>query len=323
MEDESLVTGLEGEECEKLFGPCRTLAPAAGTAALCVVEERPGYDRYPRLATPHEARLGGREAAERGGLVIEVVAEGVHEGAKILRPADGVGIAGRDIRFSGEAEEAVVAERPHGHTASLVAGDTTRRLWHPSPTTSAVVGARGSVKVVDQHNFHTFQPLLYEVATAGLDPADVAYPIRTNLRRAPNLPFILGRVAGLDEQYLEIVVEVEGFVEAVHETLVVGHDAAGVRDDHLVGSQRHLDPPADELDGHRVLALADPHPGLGVDLGHGHEVVAPEETYITLSATCFVSPLYPRGGSRTSRTRSATGTSRSARTRSCPARGAP
>ena len=32
--------------------------------------------------------------------------------------------------------------------------------------------------MVDQRNFHTFQPLLYEVSTAGLDPGDVAYPIR-------------------------------------------------------------------------------------------------------------------------------------------------
>ena len=54
------------------------------------------------------------------------------------------------------------------------------------------------VEVVDQHNFHTFQPLLYQVATAGLDPADVAYPIRTVLRRAPNARFVHGRVFGFD-----------------------------------------------------------------------------------------------------------------------------
>ena len=54
------------------------------------------------------------------------------------------------------------------------------------------------VEVVDQHNFHTFQPLLYEVATAGLDPADVAYPIRTVLRRTPNAHFVHGRVSGFD-----------------------------------------------------------------------------------------------------------------------------
>ena len=41
---------------------------------------------------------------------------------------------------------------------------------------------RWTVTLVDQHNFHTFQPLLYQVATAGLEPADIAYPVRTDLR---------------------------------------------------------------------------------------------------------------------------------------------
>ena len=34
------------------------------------------------------------------------------------------------------------------------------------------------VTIVDQHNYHTFLPLLYQVATAGLNPADVGYPVR-------------------------------------------------------------------------------------------------------------------------------------------------
>ena len=54
------------------------------------------------------------------------------------------------------------------------------------------------VVVVDQHNFHTFQPLLYQVATAGLDPADVACPIRTVLRRSHNVWFVRGRASGFD-----------------------------------------------------------------------------------------------------------------------------
>ena len=41
------------------------------------------------------------------------------------------------------------------------------------------------VTLVDHHNFHTFQPLLYQVATAGLDPADVAYPGAHHLRPRP------------------------------------------------------------------------------------------------------------------------------------------
>ena len=54
------------------------------------------------------------------------------------------------------------------------------------------------VTVVDHHNFHTFQPLLYQVATAGLDPADVAYPVRTIFGRDHNVVFRHGQAASVD-----------------------------------------------------------------------------------------------------------------------------
>ena len=54
------------------------------------------------------------------------------------------------------------------------------------------------VTIVDRHNFHTFQPLLYQVATAGLDPADVAYPVRTIFGREPHVVFRHGRAVSVD-----------------------------------------------------------------------------------------------------------------------------
>ncbi len=54
------------------------------------------------------------------------------------------------------------------------------------------------VTIVDHHNFHTFQPLLYQVATAGLDPADVAYPVRTIFGRDANVTFRHGHVESVD-----------------------------------------------------------------------------------------------------------------------------
>jgi NADH dehydrogenase len=54
------------------------------------------------------------------------------------------------------------------------------------------------VTIIDQRNFHTFQPLLYEVSTAGLDPGDVAYPIRAIFGRVPNVTFRYGQVTGVD-----------------------------------------------------------------------------------------------------------------------------
>lgn len=63
------------------------------------------------------------------------------------------------------------------------------------------------VVVVDRHNYHLFQPLLYQVATAGLSPADIASPIRGVLRRQANASVILAKVSGVDVEAKEIVAE--------------------------------------------------------------------------------------------------------------------
>jgi NADH:ubiquinone reductase (H+-translocating) len=54
------------------------------------------------------------------------------------------------------------------------------------------------VLVVDMHNYHLFQPLLYQVATAALSPADIAYPIRRIFRSQPNVTVALGTVERID-----------------------------------------------------------------------------------------------------------------------------
>lgn len=58
--------------------------------------------------------------------------------------------------------------------------------------------APASVVVVDRHNYHLFQPLLYQVAGAALPPSDIAWPIRSILRRQRNASVILGEVTGID-----------------------------------------------------------------------------------------------------------------------------
>ena len=55
-----------------------------------------------------------------------------------------------------------------------------------------------NVTVVDRKNHHLFQPLLYQVATAALNPSDIAMPIRTILRRQRNTRVLLGEVVGVD-----------------------------------------------------------------------------------------------------------------------------
>jgi NADH dehydrogenase len=54
------------------------------------------------------------------------------------------------------------------------------------------------VTLVDHRNHHLFQPLLYQVATAGLNPADIAVPIRVQFRHAANVEIRLGHVEGAD-----------------------------------------------------------------------------------------------------------------------------
>src|SRR5262245_43027487 len=63
------------------------------------------------------------------------------------------------------------------------------------------------VTVVDQHNYHLFQPLLYQVATATLSPADIASPIRGILRDADNVKVILAKVSGIDVARQEVVAD--------------------------------------------------------------------------------------------------------------------
>ena len=54
------------------------------------------------------------------------------------------------------------------------------------------------VTLVDRRNFHLFQPLLYQVATGGLSPANIATPLRNILKRQRNARVLLGEATGLD-----------------------------------------------------------------------------------------------------------------------------
>jgi len=62
----------------------------------------------------------------------------------------------------------------------------------------ALAGAPLQVTVIDRRNHHLFQPLLYQVATAALNPADIAAPIRRVLRRQRNAEVALAEVSGVD-----------------------------------------------------------------------------------------------------------------------------
>ena len=67
-----------------------------------------------------------------------------------------------------------------------------------------LVGAPVSVTIVDAENFHTFQPLLYQVATAGLDVGDVVFPVRSIFWRGRNIAFRHARVHEVDLEAREV-----------------------------------------------------------------------------------------------------------------------
>lgn len=68
----------------------------------------------------------------------------------------------------------------------------------------ALADAPVEVTIIDRHNHHLFQPLLYQVATAGLNPSDIAQPIRYILAKQTNCHPVLADVTGVDsaEQFV-------------------------------------------------------------------------------------------------------------------------
>jgi NADH dehydrogenase len=86
----------------------------------------------------------------------------------------------------------------------VVVGAGFGGLW----TARTLAHSPVEVLVVDRNNYHTFLPLLYQVATAELEPGDIAYPVRTILRKIPNARFAMAEVQRVD--FARRVVETDG-----------------------------------------------------------------------------------------------------------------
>ena len=72
---------------------------------------------------------------------------------------------------------------------------------------TGLTGAEAQVTVIDRRNYHLFQPLLYQVATAALSPADIASPIRAILSGQNNAEVLLAKVTDIDTERREVVLE--------------------------------------------------------------------------------------------------------------------
>jgi len=67
--------------------------------------------------------------------------------------------------------------------------------------------APADITLIDRQNHHLFQPLLYQVATAGLSPADIAWPIRSLVRHQCNTRVLLGAVTGIDRERKHVMMD--------------------------------------------------------------------------------------------------------------------
>jgi NADH dehydrogenase len=82
---------------------------------------------------------------------------------------------------------------------------------------------RFAVTLVDRRNFHTFQPLLYQVATGAISPGDIAQPLRSVLRKRRNVTVLLGEATGIDVEARQVVLADGGPLP--YDTLIVATGA--------------------------------------------------------------------------------------------------
>jgi NADH dehydrogenase len=100
-------------------------------------------------------------------------------------------------------------------------------------------GAPLQITVLDRHNYHLFQPLLYQVATASLSPGDIASPIRWVLRRQKNVEVLLADVGAIDPAGKRVVIdagppELHAPAEAGRSDASVGPNGESIAYDYLI-----------------------------------------------------------------------------------------
>lgn len=105
----------------------------------------------------------------------------------------------------------------------------------------ALANSSAEVTLVDRRNFHLFQPLLYQVATGGLSPANIAAPLRSIFRRQRNVRVLLDEVIGFNVQSQQVQLAQKG--DLPYDYLVV----AGGSTHHYFGNDAEWEPRAPGL----------------------------------------------------------------------------
>jgi NADH dehydrogenase len=116
-------------------------------------------------------------------------------------------------------------------------------------------GAPVRITLVDRHNHHVFQPLLYQVATAGLSAPDIAAPLRQILRRQRNVSVILATAMGVDLRARRLLLA-DGEVDYDYLILAAGATHSYFGHDEWAAHAPGLKTLADAIDIRRRVLLA-------------------------------------------------------------------
>src|SRR6185312_14682568 len=120
----------------------------------------------------------------------------------------------------------------------------------------ALAGRRVRVTLVDRHNYHLFQPLLYQVATAALSPGDIASPIRWILRHQQNVRVLLAHARAVDVAARRVMFD--GTDPIAYDYLIIATGSAHAYFGHPEWATRApgLKPLDDALEMRRQMLLA-------------------------------------------------------------------
>jgi NADH dehydrogenase len=86
-----------------------------------------------------------------------------------------------------------------------------------------LMGTKYQVILLDKNNYHQFQPLFYQVATAGLEPSAISFPLRKIFHNTPNVTFRMAEVLSVDQATKRIYTNV-GYVDYDYLVLAIGAD---------------------------------------------------------------------------------------------------
>ena len=93
------------------------------------------------------------------------------------------------------------------------------------------------VTLLEQHNYHLFQPLLYQLATGLVQPADIAHPVRGIVRRYRRTSVRMATVSGVDFEAREVLTEEGGRFGYDYLIMAAGRDHGHLRDPGGRGAQ--------------------------------------------------------------------------------------